>query len=247
MPLLASSASASVVLPTSKQRHTQTHHSQHTWCKTCWFIWFHSDLSTSFVVSAMVFVTKSSTAPEWSNVARVHVPTLIFLLTTSPQTLKSLSRILNAQKIEFEYALKQSSNRTADYIHWCIIWLSITSSRSSTTSSSNITINWLNNLDATFITILSLSLQSHLQHINKVLKIHLWFCALSKGKGSPYSITEHRVPELIPVLGSQPAGDMSHKPGGKLPLLSTRPAVTLATLKRAATNFAAWWTEAQWV
>jgi len=27
-----------------------------------------------------------------------------------------------------------------------------------------------------------------------------------KGKGSPYSITERRVPELIPVLGSQPAG-----------------------------------------
>jgi len=61
-----------------------------------------------------------------------------------------------------------------------------------------------------------------------------------KGKGSPYSITEHRVPELIPVLGSQPAGDVSHKPGGRLPLLSARPAVTLATLKRAATNFAAW-------
>jgi len=53
-------------------------------------------------------------------------------------------------------------------------------------------------------------------------------------------ITKHRVPELIPVLGSQPAGDVSHKPGGRLPLLSTRPAVTLATLKRAATNFAAW-------
>ena len=34
-------------------------------------------------------------------------------------------------------------------------------------------------------------------------------------KGSPYSIAERRVPELIPVLGSQPAGDMSHKPGGK--------------------------------
>jgi len=33
-------------------------------------------------------------------------------------------------------------------------------------------------------------------------------------KGSPYSITERRVPELIPVLGSQPAGDVSHKPGG---------------------------------
>ena len=61
-----------------------------------------------------------------------------------------------------------------------------------------------------------------------------------KGKGSPYSITECRVPELIPVLGSQPAGDVSHKSGGRLPLLSARPAVTPATLKRAATNFAAW-------
>jgi len=39
--------------------------------------------------------------------------------------------------------------------------------------------------------------------------------------------------ELIPVLGSQPAGDVSHKPGG-------RPAVTPANLKRAATSFAAW-------
>jgi len=41
-----------------------------------------------------------------------------------------------------------------------------------------------------------------------------------KEKGSPYSITDRRVPELIPVLGSQPAGDVSHKPGGRLPLLS---------------------------
>ena len=52
--------------------------------------------------------------------------------------------------------------------------------------------------------------------------------------------TERRVPELIPVLGSQPAGDVNHKPGGRLPLLSARPAVTLATLNRVATNFAAW-------
>jgi len=68
-------------------------------------------------------------------------------------------------------------------------------------------------------------------------------CSLKgRGKGSPYSnITERRVPELIPVLGSQPAGDVSHKPGGGLPLLSARPAVaTLATRKRAATKFAAW-------
>jgi len=55
-----------------------------------------------------------------------------------------------------------------------------------------------------------------------------------------YSITERRVPELIPVLGSQPAGGVNHKPGGRLPLLSARPAVTPATLKRAATSFAAW-------
>ena len=49
-----------------------------------------------------------------------------------------------------------------------------------------------------------------------------------------------RVPELIPVLGSQHAGDVSHEPGGKLPLLSARPAVTLATLNRSATSFAPW-------
>ena len=47
-----------------------------------------------------------------------------------------------------------------------------------------------------------------------------------KRKGTPYSITERRVPELIPVLGSQPAGDVSHKPGGRLPLLSARSSVT---------------------
>ena len=64
---------------------------------------------------------------------------------------------------------------------------------------------------------------------------------VKKVNASPYvAITERRVPELITVLGSQPAGDVSHKPGGRLPLLSVRPAVTLATLKRAATNFAAW-------
>jgi len=66
-----------------------------------------------------------------------------------------------------------------------------------------------------------------------------------KGKCSSYSITELRVPELIPVLGSQPASDVSHKPGGRLPLLSARPAVTPATLERAAINFAAWQTEAR--
>ena len=60
------------------------------------------------------------------------------------------------------------------------------------------------------------------------------------GRPSPYSIAERRVPELIRVLGSHPAGDVSHKPGCRPPLLSARPAVTLTTLKRATTSFAAW-------
>jgi len=64
---------------------------------------------------------------------------------------------------------------------------------------------------------------------------------VKKGKGSPYSITERRVPELIPVLGRQPAGDVNHKPDGRLPLLSARPAVTPQPLiNRTATSFAAW-------
>ena len=61
-----------------------------------------------------------------------------------------------------------------------------------------------------------------------------------KYKGGPYSTAERMVPELIPVLGSQPAGVVSHKPGVRLTLFSVRPTVTLATLNRAATSFAAW-------
>jgi len=37
--------------------------------------------------------------------------------------------------------------------------------------------------------------------------------------------------ELIPVLGSQPAGDVS-QPGGRLSLLFARPAVTPQPLRR---------------
>jgi len=47
--------------------------------------------------------------------------------------------------------------------------------------------------------------------------------SIDRKKDSPYLIAERRVPELIPVLGSQPASDASHKPGGRLPLLSARP------------------------
>ena len=40
-------------------------------------------------------------------------------------------------------------------------------------------------------------------------------------------IARTRLPELIAVLGSQPAGDVSHKLGGRLPLLSARFAVAV--------------------
>ena len=77
--------------------------------------------------------------------------------------------------------------------------------------------------------------------MRKIMRAHNRIIQPSLGKGSPYSITERGIPELIPVLDSQPAGDASHKPGARLPLLSARAAVTLATLKRAAaTNFTAW-------
>ena len=46
--------------------------------------------------------------------------------------------------------------------------------------------------------------------------------------------------ELIPVLCIQPAGAVSHKPGSRLPLLFARPAVTPATLKRAAATVTGW-------
>jgi len=73
-----------------------------------------------------------------------------------------------------------------------------------------------------------------LQHVTSVVTFG------GKGKSSPYSITERRVPELIPVLGSQPAGDASHKPGGRLPLLSARLQLSPQTLKGATISFAAW-------
>jgi len=100
------------------------------------------------------------------------------------------------------------------------------------------TANSVNHVSQSFATILqSIYIVQKFCNMNQ----HNDSLASSKGKGSPYSITERRIPELIPVLGSQPAGD------GRLPLHSARPAVTPTTLKRAATDFAAWWTEAQWV
>jgi len=62
-------------------------------------------------------------------------------------------------------------------------------------------------------------------------KIWMWLFSLLNGKGSPYLITECRVLELIPVLGSQLAGDVSHKPGGRLPLLSASPQLPSEPLK----------------
>ena len=74
---------------------------------------------------------------------------------------------------------------------------------------------------------------------NRIESNRNFFLTELECSSSRYSTAERRVPGLIPVLGSQHAGDVSHKPGGRLPLLSARPAVTLATLKRAATNSAA--------
>ena len=51
-------------------------------------------------------------------------------------------------------------------------------------------------------------------------------------KGSPYSIIyERRLPELVPVLGSQPVGDVNHKPGDRLPLLYARPQLPSQSLR----------------
>ena len=73
------------------------------------------------------------------------------------------------------------------------------------------------------------------------MKLRMLQCKKVKVAGYLYLFTlQRRVPELIPDLGSQPAGDVSHKPGGSLPLLSTNLAVTPASLKRAASNLAAW-------
>jgi len=90
-----------------------------------------------------------------------------------------------------------------------------------------------------FSTIILLAASSSVQFQDGLASICVFVHSCNKGKGSPYSITESTVPELIPVLCSQPAGDVSHIPGGRLPLLSARPAVTPTTLKRAATSFAA--------
>jgi len=60
-------------------------------------------------------------------------------------------------------------------------------------------------------------------------------------------VAHTRLPSVGFRSWSRQPADVSHKPGGWLPLLSARPTVTPTTLKKAATNFAAWWIEAQWV
>jgi len=79
---------------------------------------------------------------------------------------------------------------------------------------------------------------SYFVHKSRRVGYMATFVALKSG--GTRTLTERRVPEPIPVLGSQPAGDVNHKHDGRLPLLSARPAVTPATLKRAPTDFAAW-------
>jgi len=81
---------------------------------------------------------------------------------------------------------------------------------------------------------------SYTLNTKRNLPVSLKISKKGKVQGRAYSTAKRRVPELIPILDSQPAGDVSRKPSGRLPLLSARPEVTLATLKRAAINFAAW-------
>ena len=50
--------------------------------------------------------------------------------------------------------------------------------------------------------------------VHAVLLLFIAVVCIVIKKASPYTITERRIPELIPVLGSQLAGDVSHKPGG---------------------------------
>ena len=73
-----------------------------------------------------------------------------------------------------------------------------------------------------------------------------WKCNTQAAPSCDISSSGRHISMSHSILSSHPAGEVSHKPGSRLPLLSTRPAVTPVTLKRAATNFAAW-TEAQWV
>jgi len=68
-----------------------------------------------------------------------------------------------------------------------------------------------------------------------------------KARGSPYSITERRVRSWSRFLAVSLQVMWVINPAVGCPLLSARPAVTPAALKRAATNFAAWWTDIQWV
>jgi len=76
---------------------------------------------------------------------------------------------------------------------------------------------------------LSLSLiWVHHFHLLYTYVFQHWFYSVNKGKkgkGSPYSITKHRVSELIPVLGSQPVTrqrrDCDLNPGHSAPESST--------------------------
>jgi len=80
--------------------------------------------------------------------------------------------------------------------------------------------------DATIVIIIFIFSISSSSSSGWVVNYRLFIYSFKKSKGSSYSIADSKVPEPIPVLGSQPAGDMSHKPGSRLPLLSARPAVT---------------------
>ena len=76
--------------------------------------------------------------------------------------------------------------------------------------------------------------------VYQLLPSVLWRCWLGGRKGIRPVKTEWWVADVVICLER----GVSHKPGSRLPLLSAMPEVTLETLNRAATSFAARWTEA---
>jgi len=66
---------------------------------------------------------------------------------------------------------------------------------------------------STTVAVKTIKGQSRVQ-VHAVLLLFIAVVCIVIKKASPYSITQRRIPELIPVLGSQLAGDVSHKPGG---------------------------------
>jgi len=59
----------------------------------------------------------------------------------------------------------------------------------------------------------------------RVWRRNLFVDAVTRVQCTKVKPAQRSVPELVAVLGSQRAGDVSHIPGGRLPFLSARPVI----------------------